>query len=140
MNAENRLIFEKYIENRQADNNLMSKLPLNVNLLLAIVKVESDYVVSAYNIASKDYGLMQINQWHVDRSRLDVGKLLTDVEYHLSQGVPILEWFLSKYELEEAVSRYNCGTRVGCIKWRSVVRYRNRVIYYYKLLNSLETK
>lgn len=98
-----------------------------VNVVLAIAFVESSYQLNAVNKGSNDYGIMQINQWHINKSKLDKEKLLTDLDYSFHHGVRIFKWFYHKYPLDEAVRRYNCGTAKNCIKWKSVVRYLDKV-------------
>ena len=101
------------------------KVPLNV--VLAIAWVESSYNINATNKRSNDYGIMQVNEWHIKRSKLDKIKLLTDYYYSFEQGVKIFKWFYDKYPLDEAIMRYNCGTKKSCIKWTKVQKYLDKV-------------
>ena len=101
------------------------KLPCHV--IVAISFVESSYVVEAINARTKDYGLMQVNRWHVSRSKLDKDRLLTDAAYNVKQGIRIFALFYKTYGLNEGVMRYNCGTRPKCIKHRRVKYYLNKV-------------
>jgi soluble lytic murein transglycosylase-like protein len=101
------------------------KIP--VNILLAIAFVESSYKINAINFGSNDYGIMQVNQWHIDRSGWSKQKLLTDVFYAFDKGAKVFEWFYNKYPLDEAIARYNCGTRVNCPSWSKVKKYVAKV-------------
>jgi hypothetical protein len=107
------------------------------NVALAIIMVESSFTVDAYNKNSKDYGLMQINEWHVKRLYLNKDRLLSDIKYNVTIGCDILNWFTSTYSLGEAISRYNCGTKKSCIKYRSTKRYLERVLYFKLFLDRL---
>lgn len=98
-----------------------------VNLLLAIASVESNYKLSAVNGATGDFGIMQVNQWHVKNSNLDLDRLLTDYAYSFTQGARVFKWFYDKYPLEEAIARYNCGTKPKCITWSKVRKYVKKV-------------
>lgn len=100
-------------------------IPLNV--VLAIAFVESSYVLNSVNKASDDYGIMQVNQWHVKKSKLKVYKLLTEYDYSFEHGVRIFSWFYRKYPLDEAIARYNCGTRKSCPTWSKVKKYVDKV-------------
>ena len=110
----------------------------NENLVLSIIKIESDFVVHAKNRRSNDYGLMQVNGYHIKRLGLDAERLLRDVDYNMQQGCLILDWFLLKYPLTEAIGRYNCGTRVGCHKWKHVRRYTEKVFTHYEKLQKVD--
>ena len=103
------------------------KYGIPVNIIMAIAFVESSYILDAVNGKSNDFGIMQVNQWHVDRSELDKQKLLTDMDYSFYHGVRIFSWFYRTYPLEEAIARYNCGTRPNCIQWVSVKKYVDKV-------------
>ena len=100
------------------------------NLVLAIMKVESDFVTDAVNHSAQDYGLMQINKWHVNRLALNRKKLLTNVFYNVNVGCSILNWFTSRYDMEEAIARYNGGTAKNIVKKKSVKRYVKKVMYW----------
>lgn len=98
-----------------------------VNLILAIMNVESSYKLNAVNAASDDYGIMQVNEYHVRKSKLNKQRLLTDLDYSVKHGVRVLQWFYQTYPLDEAIMRYNCGTRKQCTKWFWVKRYLKKV-------------
>ena len=98
-----------------------------VTLIIAIARVESSYRLGAVNPKSKDYGIMQINEYHVKRGNLNRDKLLGDLEYSFYHGVRVFSWFYKTYPLEEAIMRYNCGTRKGCTGLASVKDYLSKV-------------
>lgn len=108
-------------------NRAARKFKIPLNIVLAIAYVESGYDVSAVNSSSNDYGIMQVNAWHLKRSKLDKQKLLTDMDYSFYHGVRIFKWFYDRYPLEEAIRRYNCGTSKNCINYRRVKNYLTKV-------------
>lgn len=115
------------------------KCGLDDNLVLAIIKTESDFINGAENKRSKDFGLMQVNEYHVEHSRLDRSRLLWDVSYNVMHGCRILSWFLKTYrKRSEAIGRYNCGTRKACVRLRKVKRYVRRVQFWYKKLKKID--
>jgi len=81
------------------------KFKVPVNIVLAIACVESHY----------DYGIMQVNQYHIDHAGVDKQRLLTDMDYSFEQGVKVFKWFYHRYPLDEAFMRYNCGTKPSCV-------------------------
>lgn len=88
--------------------------------IAAIAFIESSYRVRAVR-ADSDFGLMQINN---AVHKLDRAKLLT-MDYNIKHGTRIYAWFYRRYG-KDAVARYNCGLRKGCIKWESVLEYVER--------------
>lgn len=112
----------------------------NENLILAIMKVESDFKIDAFNPASNDFGLMQINNWHVKRLSLSRSKLLSDAAYNMRHGCLILAWFVANYKLEEAVARWNCGTRKSCINIKRVRKFRKKVLTYKARLDNMNVQ
>lgn len=125
---------------RQEIGTAVRKCGLEENLILAIIKVESDFSNGAFNKKSNDYGLMQVNEYHVLNSRLDRNRLLWDISYNVAQGCKVLSYFLTRYKVKrEAIARYNCGTRKKCIKLRSVKRYVKKVRFWYRRLESKKT-
>ena len=105
-----------------AANISCAKYGIPVNVVLAIAFVESSYRLNAVNKGSNDYGIMQVNQYHVDRGA-DKQRLLTDLQYSFDQGVKVFSWFYKTYPLDQAIMRYNCGTRSSCVDLKSVKRY-----------------
>lgn len=112
--------------------------PVDSNLVLSIIRVESSFVVDAHNPKSNDYGLMQINEWHVKIKKLNRVRLLRDVQYNIKVGCKILKWFTDNYKLLEAVGRYNAGTARNATRSRAVRRYVRLVMEYKRLLDSLD--
>jgi soluble lytic murein transglycosylase-like protein len=108
---------------------------VNNNLLLALIMTESSFNSKAYNSKTKDYGLMQISEWHVKRSGLNRDRLINDPEYNIKVGCEILQWFLKRYPESEAIGRYNGGTGKDVMEWRAVKKYVGRVYFYKKMLD-----
>lgn len=96
-----------------------------VNIILAIAAAESSYMLDAVNGDTNDYGIMQVNLTY--HKKYDKEKLLTDIEYSVDAGTEVFYWFYSRYPLDEAIMRYNCGTRPGCIEKKKVKKYLERV-------------
>ncbi len=103
------------------------KFKVPVNIVLAIACVESHYKLNAVNPVSNDYGIMQVNQYHIDHAGVDKQRLLTDMDYSFEQGVKVFEWFYRKYPLDEAFMRYNCGTKPSCVKQERVKKYLKNI-------------
>lgn len=108
---------------------------VSTNLVLSIIKVESDFKINAFNPKSNDYGLMQINSVHVKREKMNIKLLLSNPFYNVKRGCKILSWFVKKYGVETGVARYNCGTRLSCVKFKSVKAYKRKVLGYKKRLD-----
>ena len=70
---------------------------------------------------------MQVNERNVKHYGLDKDRLVSDIQYSIDAGAMIFKWFYLNYPLDEAISRYNCGTKNTCITWSSVIRYKNIV-------------
>ena len=100
------------------------------NIMAAIARVESSYNVGAVNERSSDYGLFQINEFNIKAYKLDRRKLLIDTNYSTEAGFKVFSWFYKTYPLEEAIMRYNCGTRKACINLPSVINYLKKVKKY----------
>ena len=103
------------------------KSGVGINTILGLIYTESSFKINAYNEYSNDYGLTQVNHWHVRRSGLDKERLLRDVDYNVKHGCGILTYFKNRYgqseNKNEFLARFNCGTRKGCYKWKPVKRY-----------------
>ena len=123
---------------RAVKGECVKRYNLDANLVLSVIKVESDFRIDAYNKSSMDYGLMQVNHWHVSNRRLSVKKLLRSPRYNLRNGCLILHYFVTRYSFGDAISRYNCGTGKGCVNWKAVKRYRRMVLRNYKMLTKKE--
>jgi soluble lytic murein transglycosylase-like protein len=126
--------------NKKVINGLNSGIKscyLLENLLLSVIMVESRFEYKAINKKSKDFGLMQININNVKKLKLDKTKLLTDTNYNIKHGCKILTWFIAKYG-DDGIGRYNCGTKKGCIKYKSTKKYVKKVMGYKVMLDKLE--
>ncbi len=95
-------------------------------LLQAIAFIESSYRVNAVNKSSNDYGIMQVNSYNIKAYGFNKTKLLTDLQYGVNAGARVFYWFYKRYPLDEAIMRYNCGTRPKCIKLPQVRAYLNK--------------
>lgn len=104
------------------------KVPPNV--ILGLYKIESDYQLCAVNKTSDDFGIGQVNMWHIKNSNLDKHRLLYDLDYSVDNSVRIFQWFYRNYTLEEAIMRYRCGTAKDCVNWKTSVEYLNKVLKY----------
>lgn len=107
-----------------------SKHRVPANVITAIYMVESSYRLNAVNKRSDDFGIGQVNKWHIKHSKLNQDRLLTDLNYSVEQSILIFKWFYKTYPLEEAIPRYNCGVKKKCITWKSVKRYLRLVRRY----------
>lgn len=100
------------------------------NIVVGMMKAESDYVVGAINKRTKDYGILQVNKLHVRKDDLSIKKLTTDVDYSIYHGMRVFNWFHKRYPLKEAIARYNCGLRKNCPNWSVVKKYVDKVMRY----------
>ena len=105
-------------------------------LVTSILLVESGGKIDAYNERTKDYGLMQINEYHIKRG-LDKKRLLSDPDYSIKHGVRILAYFkrFRGAEPQTWYCRYNVGTG-KMIKGRlkRCLRYKRKVDRVYRKL------
>lgn len=106
----------------------MYKVPANV--LAAICRVESSYILGAVNKRSNDYGLMQVNMFNIKAYKLDRHKLTTDMAYAVQNGAMIFSWFYRRYSLDHSIQRYNGGTGAGVVEWKSTLKYLRLVKKY----------
>jgi hypothetical protein len=100
------------------------------NVITAIFMVESSYRLNAVNKRSDDFGIGQVNKWHIKHSKLDKDRLLNDLNYSVEQSIIIFKWFYKTYPLHEAIKRYNAGTKKEAIHWKPVKRYLRLVRRY----------
>jgi len=126
-NGEGLISEAKAVRLFKAAHKASKKFKIPVNIIIAIAMVESSYVLRAVNLKSRDYGIMQINEYHVKHSKLNRDKLLSDLDYSFYHGVRVFSWFYRKYPLDEAIMRYNCGTSKGCTELKSVRNYLTKV-------------
>ncbi len=105
---------------------------LDPTLFVALVELESNFQVGAYNSRTMDYGLTQVNAYNVRAMGLDADRLLTDPQYNLRAGAQILAWFKRVYAPREPLwfCRYNVGTGPMGPKRQS------NCLKYVKLLNN----
>ncbi len=115
-------------------NTALNYCSVDTDLVLSIIMTESSFKVNAYNANSGDYGLMQVNEWHVKRLKLDKVALLTNVIYSVDVGCNILGWFTKTYKLDEAVMRFNVGTRKSAVQSDAAKKYLSSVMKYYNRL------
>lgn len=110
-------------------DRLADKYKVPANVVTAMMRAESNYILNATNSNSNDFGILQINQYHIENGhKFDRYRLLTDLEYSIEAGFIVFQWFYKTYPtLSEAVRRYNCGTEISCIKWNRVVKYWHKV-------------
>lgn len=102
------------------------------NVIYAIMKVESNYKLNAYNPKSNDYGIMQVNKFHFKRKDkcFRKEKLLTDLDCSIKAGVIVFSEFYKKHNLMDSIAFYNCGYQKNCKNWKSVKAYVKRVKSY----------
>lgn len=103
---------------------------VNAKVMQAILMLESGYKLGSYNRYSKDYGVGQISLYNIHAYNIDVMRLMFDLNYSVYWSVKVFSWFYHRYPLNEAIKRYNCGTRKSCVNWKSVRRYL-RLVYKY---------
>lgn len=108
---------------------------INTNLLMSIIMVESSFRTDAHNELSSDFGLMQINKFHVRKLKLDKELLRSSVSYNIGVGCNVLGWFLERYSKHEAIMRYNVGTAKNAIKSDTAKNYLARVLKYKNILD-----
>lgn len=126
-NGEGLISVDKAVRLFKAASKASKKFKIPVNVVIAIAMVESSYVLRAVNLKTRDYGIMQINEYHVKHDNLNRDKLLGDLDYSFYHGVRVFSWFYKTYPLNEAIMRYNCGTRKGCTELESVKDYLSKV-------------
>ena len=102
------------------------KYNLSPRLLAAIMGLESNYNLMAYNSKTDDLGLMQINRYNIKAYKFDAKRLMTDIQYSVDAGAKILSWFAKTYRKKEPniwMSRYNVGTRKSAIHSKTAKHY-----------------
>jgi soluble lytic murein transglycosylase-like protein len=111
-------------------NKAADKYKVPANVLTAIAMLESSYVLNAVNISSNDYGLFQINMFNIKAYEFNIPLLLTDLDYSVDSGAIVFQWFYKRYKLDDAIKRYNCGTRNSCVDWEVAKKYLRLVSKY----------
>ncbi len=113
--------------------SIATEYGIEAELFVALVDLESNFQVGAYNARTRDYGLTQINAYNIKALNLDAARLLTDPEYNLRAGAQILAWFQKTYAHREPewFCRFNVGTgRLGpkrtklCFKYVDLINSR----------------
>jgi hypothetical protein len=104
-------------------------------LMQALFMKESSYDLSAINKLTNDYGIGQVNKFHIKADEIDKSRLTSDLDYSIKHSVRIFSWFYKKYPKEEAIKRYNCGTKKDCVKNKSVEDYYKKVLKFKKPVN-----
>lgn len=92
---------------------LATKYGVDPLLVARIVEVESSRQVAAYNPATRDIGLMQVNETTAASMGLDYQRLLVDAQYNLESGIRVLAYMQRRFKSREPMSwvcRYNVGT------------------------------
>lgn len=98
----------------QAFVRVAVKYNLKPQRLIAIAALESMFDVSAYNVKTADYGIMQVNEYNVKAMKLDKTRLLHDIEYSIDAGAQVLKYMKHRFAKREPatwVCRYNVGVR-----------------------------
>jgi soluble lytic murein transglycosylase-like protein len=109
---------------------------LDIDLLIAVGRIESGLDQAAYNALTKDLGIMQINSTTALGLGLDLERLRTDAAYNVEAGALILAYFKARYAASEPQAwpcRYNVGTR------KLVGRRAQLCAKYLKKLTKLKT-
>ena len=109
------------------------KYKIPKEIYTAILAQESEYVLNSKNCFKgyvelkngediqytetrlcTDYGISQMNYRNIEKMKLDIHLLLTDLEYSVEQGAKVLRWAMLKYKDKEDdwYTRYHSGTRV----------------------------
>lgn len=104
-----------------------SKYNIDCKAFIAIMMAESSYRLDAYNTLSKDYGICQVNKFNIKAYGFSKHRLMTDLKYSIEAGAKVFAWFSSRYERDEAIMRYNVGTRPSAIKRSKAKQYLEKV-------------
>jgi soluble lytic murein transglycosylase-like protein len=104
---------------------------LDPDLFVAILIVESNMRLNAYNAETKDYGIAQINIHTARAFKFDTARLLTDLRYSIDAGAKVLADFQKRYKDKEPdifYCRYNQGSgKLKGIKLRRCMNYIAKV-------------
>ncbi len=109
-----------YIDKAAAKHNVPS------NILTALIAQESMFRVGAVNKLTQDYGIGQINIRTIKAYKLDMHRLLTDVDYSIDAAAMALSYFHKRYQAVE--SKWYCRYNVGTAKFTS--QNINRCLIY----------
>lgn len=121
---------------KQIATQVAEEYKIEPALFHAIISVESQWNMNAYNARSKDIGLAQINERSARLHSFDLQRLKTDPWYNLRAGAYILADFKKRYGKREPNNwfvRYNLGARpiVGR-RLNKALLYSNLVMKYYE--------
>lgn len=103
---------------------------VSTEAFIAIMMVESTYKLDAFNKSTQDYGIAQISKRNVEELKLSKKKLMSDLDYSIKWGMHVYTWFYIRYPLNQAIRRYNCGTRPKCIYTKKSRKYLKLVLKY----------
>jgi hypothetical protein len=112
-----------------------------VEVLVALLHVESGFRLGAVNSKTNDFGIAQVNEFNIKAFGINKKLLLTDLEYSIDKGAMILSWFHRTYSKRESMwyARYNVGTRKlrGALlkiynRYGKKIQWRVRVYETYK--------
>ena len=96
---------------------------LSPELVLAIIKVESNYCSTAVNASESCYGLMQINRCNFAAYQLDEP---TDDFENVRVGITMLAELISRYgDINKALMAYNCGPTGARKLWNQGITETN---------------
>lgn len=118
----------KYIKNKIIIHSKKYGVPSNV--IYALAKIESNLDYTAINKKSKDYGILQVNQYNIKAYGFNKKQITKNIDYSIICGIIVFKWFYKKYPLNEAIGRFHCGTRKNCHKWKKTKKYIQKVKKY----------
>ncbi len=121
--------------NKQAIKQVVAKAALKhnlpVELLEAIVAVESNWCTSAINRHTRDYGLMQINYKNFRHYKL-TPETAVDLHKNVEVGAKILATIKKKFGHElHWYCRFNVGWAPKASNWTSCIKYAEKIAKYY---------
>ncbi len=123
------LATEYIIEVENISNKYCEEYKIPCNVFKAILAVESNYSVEAFNKKTKDYGIGQINEKTIASLKLDKTRLLTDLDYSIKKSAQILKYFYVRFHKREKhwYARYNVGTRTKALERPAAKQYIKKV-------------
>lgn len=123
------LATEYVMEVEKISNKYCAEYKIPCNIFKAILAVESNYSVEAFNKKTKDYGIGQINEKTIQSLKLDKVRLLTDLDYSIKKSAQILKYFYVRFHTKEEhwYVRYNVGTRTKALERPAAKQYLKKV-------------
>lgn len=115
---------KKNIKDMASSIHKYSKIyEIDYKIILAIFKVESNFNYKAINYASADFGIGQINLTNIKYYKIDLGLLLTNIDYAIKQTFIMLGVTKKSYKKKDGdklpwFARYHSYTK------------KRRIIYY----------